>query len=159
MRLRDWPPRRIGWMWAIGLAVQLVAMIVVPQLLGWRYSRPGSDFEEMRTPGFDTAAAPAPRGSAPKPVVMTRTPIGPGDTLVRIGRDSSFLEFRTSGGVVDGSPDVERGIAAVGNALGSVLVTVAEMMIIILFLVFTIPVILAVITLTWAIQRRRRVAE
>jgi hypothetical protein len=156
MRLGDRPPRRIGKMWLIGVGSQLAALFIVPLLLGWELSAPWNDPLDTAPPAaLDTTALADPDASAP-PLTVTRTPTAAGDTLVRIARDSSYLAFRTSGGPVEMSPDVEKGAAGIINAFVSMFDALATLLTGLAIILFLPPLILGAITLAWALQRRRR---
>jgi hypothetical protein len=156
MRFSDWPPRRIGAMWMIGVAVQLLALWIVPPLLGWRHVAPVGIEWKGATP------LPAPSGAETQPgtgMTITRTPLANGDTLVRISRDSSWFELRTMGDTawaIRASPDVERNMAGAGQAFAYGIGKIVEGLTMLLALIFVIPTLLSVVTLAWWIQRRRR---
>lgn len=169
MRLRDWPPRRMGAMWVIGIALQLLLLYVVPPLLGgeWATAEEVEQQRELRRALRRALRRPRPpvaplEADAPtEPEVgITRTPLANGDTLLRISRDSSFLELRLSGDtmrVADASPNVDRAVTSLGRGFTNAFVEIARMVITLLTLLTAIPLILGTITLAWWIQRRRRV--
>lgn len=161
MRFRDWPPRRIAVMWLVGGLLQALALLIVPPLLGWeRVESVAWEVARSDPARPDAPAAPrepitASADSTPPPVlVVTRTEVAPGDTLVRIARDSSWLQFRTRGGPVEMSQDVQQAAKPLGEALASMLVEAGRAAVQVMLLVFTIPAILAATTLAWLILRR-----
>lgn len=155
VRLRDWPPRRIGKMWLIGVAGQLAALFIVPLLLGWELSAPWNDPLDTAPPAALDTAALADLDTSAHPLTITRTPTAAGDTLVRIARDSSYLALRTSGGTVEMSPDVEKGAAALGDAFVSMFDALATLFTVLAVILLVPPLVLGSITLAWALQRRR----
>lgn len=158
MRLRDWPPRRIGKMWLIGIALQVAAVLIVPPLLGWEYAAPHDVDEPLGGAWLPDSATldsiPADTSTVP-PLALTLTALSGGDTVVRIGRDSSFLAFRTSGGTVEASPDVEKAAGAITTAFVGLFDELARLLTVLLIIVAAPTLAMLAVTVTWAVQRRR----
>lgn len=163
MRLRDWPPRRIGKMWLIGFAVQLLALLVVPRLMGFELAWPGEPWPPMDTLAATPPAGPAAQSAAiPDSVALTPVPRPAGDTLLRAGSDSMFLLLRQRGGdtvqFVDASPGMKEGAGQLGTILAGLMADLVRALVVMMVLLFAIPLVFLAVTLTWAVQRRRRPA-
>lgn len=165
MRLRDWPPRRIGLMWVIGIALQLLAILIVPPLLGFEVGDPREPW-----PPAESLAAGAPRDATTRQrpssdtVAVTRE-IGPaGDTVIRFSRDSSFIVVRQEGDTIEllgASQDVKDltdGAGNLGTVLGGIMADIVRAFMVLMVLLLVIPIVLLGVTLTWAVQRRRATA-
>jgi hypothetical protein len=166
MRLRDWPPRRIGLMWVIGICLQLLAILVVPPLLGFEVGDPREPWPPAESPAagasLDTATQETPSSD---PVAVARE-IGPaGDTVIRISRDSSFVVVRQEGDTIEllgASQDVKDnldGAGQLGTVLTGIMADIVRAFVVLMVLLFAIPLVLLGVTLTWAIQRRRAPAR
>lgn len=156
MRFRDWPPRRIGLLWLAGAVMQAIIVVFGLPMLGWE---PADKAEfAMGTSLTDSAELPAihvaPNTTPVRPLRVTRTEIASGDTLVRLARDSSWVQFRTRGGTVQMSPDVERAAGQITKSLTSILLEIGWALLQLLLLTFTVPVLLVATTLAWLILRR-----
>lgn len=160
MRLFNWPPRRIGRLWLIGIGVQVLALLVVPPLLGFRLGLPGDRWPEAETPAvMDTVRRDASDTLPSVPFSVTRVPLASGDTLVRVERDSSFLVVRTDGSApqfVDASADVQQAAGNIGTVFAGILAEIVRDLIVLAVLLLAIPLLLVAITLTWALGRRPR---
>lgn len=163
MRLRDWPARRIGRLWLAGVAVEALLMAVIAST----GEDPGSMPRSLRREGdsataVDTASSETARQwFADAGFTISREALPSGDTLVRISRDSSFVAARVSGdtiSVVEASPDVEQAIGSITTAFVSAMDGLARLLLILAAILLPIPILLVSITLTWAVQRRRRTA-
>jgi hypothetical protein len=164
MRFRDWPPRRIGVMWLIGLAVQLLAILIVPPLLGFEVAAPHEPW-----PDADRITAEAPQ-HVPERVperdprssdslTITREAGPAGDTVTRISLDSSFVVMRRNGDtleVLDASQDVKESARQFGTVFAGIMANLARALIVMMVLLFAIPLVLLVVTLTWVVLQRRR---
>jgi hypothetical protein len=123
MRLRDWPPRRIGRLWLAGIAAEALFIAAL-----WLTGDPPSPRYDRHPFGLDTVAAADSTSVAEmkkaleqQGFTITREPLPSGDTLVRIGRDSSFVAAKVRGDtfqIVAASRDVERAATAFTDAWG-----------------------------------------
>lgn len=153
-RFRDWPPRRIGLMWLIGAVLQGLALFAVPPLLGWEMGPPADAPEPGWLDSMKAVPDNAPDSARVPRVTVTRTEVAPGDTLVRVERDTSWLQFRTNGGDVEMSPDVEQAAERIGGMMTSMIVAMGVAVLQLLLLIFTIPAVLVAVTLAWLAVRR-----
>lgn len=93
--------------------------------------------------------------------ITTREPTPSGDTLVRISRDSSFVVANVSGDtttIVAASPDVERAFGTMADILVAMGEGFERLLLIAAAVLLPVPLLLVSVTLTWAVQRRRRPA-
>jgi hypothetical protein len=161
MRLRDWPARRIRRMWLAGLVAEAL-LIAVLRFTG----EPPTPRPDLRHLGLDTVPAPdsASRAEVEKRLAnrgftITRQPLPSGDTLVRIGRDSSFVAARVGGDsntIVAASPDVERAAGAIVSAWVLAVEGIVKLLLFLAAVLLPIPILLVSVTLVWAVQRRPR---
>lgn len=164
MRLRDWPPRRIGLLWLAGCAAETLLFAVLMS-----FGEPPPPKPDW--PSADTEMAAA-ADSVPTVNVqqflegagftVTREPLPSGDTLVRIGRDSSFVVARVRDGsseVIGASPDAEQAFASIASAFVAGAHGLARLLLIAAAVLLPVPLVLTGLTLTWAVQRRRRAVE
>ncbi len=79
--------------------------------------------------------------------------VAPGDTLVRVEMDTSWVQYRTTGGPLQMSPDVEQAAGQIGQTLEPMLLALGRAVVSVLLLAFTIPTIVIAITLTWLFLR------
>ena len=156
MRLRDWPPRRIGVLWLAGCAVEalLIAALAFTGEPAAPYPRRLADSVFAADTGSAIDAEEMLRNVG---ISVTREPQASGDTLVRITRDSSFAAARVGQDtitVVAASPDVERAIHSIGTAFVAAADGLARLLLLLAAILLPIPILLIAVTLTWAVQRR-----
>jgi hypothetical protein len=164
MRLRDWPARRIGLLWLAGCAAEAL-LFAVPMSFG-EPPPPKPDSLAIDT-GTAAAADSVPTVNLQQFLegagfTVTREPLPSGDTLVRIGRDSSFRVAEVRGdttAIVDASPDVEQAFGVITTAFAASVHGLARLLLIAAAVLLPVPLLLASITLVWAVQRRRRRVE
>jgi hypothetical protein len=160
MRLRDWPPRRIGRLWLAGLAMEALLVAVIAFTGDDPRPMPGPHLGHYDSATADTASGEVVRQSfADAGFTVAREPLASGDTLVRISRDSSFVAARVRGDtipVVAASPDVEQAIGNITTAFVAAMDGLARILLILAAILLPIPVLLISVTLVWAVQRRRR---
>jgi hypothetical protein len=161
IRLRDWPPRRIGRLWLAGFAVEALLVAAL-----WLVGDPPTPLPGRDPFGLDSidAADVMPRAEADKAwadrgFTITRQPLPSGDTLVRIARDSTFITARVAGdsaGIVAASPNVERAAGVMLDAWGTAVKTAIQLLLLLAAVLLPVPILLISITLVWAVQRRPR---
>ncbi|HEU4882159.1 MAG TPA: hypothetical protein VFT45_07940 [Longimicrobium sp.] len=161
MRLRDWPPRRIGRLWLAGIAVEALLIAAL-----WLTSDPPPPRYDRHAFGLDTIpeADSASRAEMKKALedrgfTITRESSPSGDTLVRIGRDSSFVVARVGGDstvIVDASPDLQRAAGVMVDAWATAAGAAVALVIFLAAVLLPIPILLISITLVWAVQRQPR---
>lgn len=159
MRLRDWPPRRIGRMWLGGCVLEALLMAA---LLSTGEPPPRS------YPRLDEAQAAAPvEPSTPEEVdsalgqmgiSVTREQLPSGQTRVQIRRDSTFVVAEVRGDtstIVQASPDVEQAFGVMANAWGAAMEGMMRLLLVVAAVLLPVPILLVSITLAWAVLRRR----
>jgi hypothetical protein len=162
MRLRDWPPRRIGLMWAIGTSLQLLAILVVPPLLGFEVADPREPWPPAESAAAGASLDAVTRETPSSDTVAVTREVGPaGDTVIRISRDSSFVVVRQEGDTIEllgasqDVKDLKDGAGHLGTVFAGIIEDIVRAFMVLMVLLFTIPLVLLGVTLTWAVQRRR----
>lgn len=155
-RFRDWPPRWIAVMWFAGAGLQLLVLLVVPPLLGWKRADSAEFAWDVSQPDsrWENRGLIQPDTLPPRHVSVIRREIAPGDTIVRAEQDSRWIQSRTTGGIVRMSPDVEKAAVPIGEIVAGILGALERALLQLLVLVFTLPAILVATTLTWLVLRR-----
>jgi hypothetical protein len=160
MRLRDWPPRRIGRLWLGGIAVEallIAALRLTSDPPPPRYDRHSFDLDTVA--GVDSTPAEVEKAMADRGFTITREALPSGDTLVRIGRDSSFVAARVGGDsieIVAASREVERAAGFILSAWGATVESAVKLLLFVAAVLLPVPILLVSITLVWAVQRRPR---
>lgn len=161
MRLRDWPPRRIGRLWLAGFAVEALLIAALWLTGDPPAPRPGRDPFGLDTieAADVTSRAEADKALADRGFTITREPLPSGDTLVRIARDSTFITGRVAGdsaGIVAASPNVERAAGAILDAYAASAGLAIALVLFLAAVLLPVPILLISTTLVWAVQRRPR---
>lgn len=166
MRLGDWPPRRIGLMWVIGICLQLLAILVVPPLLGFEVADPREPWPPAESLDADTSGRAAEWKPASSDSIAVTREVGPaGDTVIRISRDTSFVVVRQEGDTIElvgasqDMQDLKEGAGHLGTVFGGIVEDIVRAFMVLMVLLLAIPLVLLGVTLTWAVQRRRAPAR
>lgn len=146
MALRNWPARKLGRAWLLGLilqAVVLAVLFVLGRLLPSQEESPA--FRELRT-HMDSVD----RGLLPPPRELTPEQKG---EVVALLRDSFGITVGRSGDTIriGGPPAFDSAVVAVGRGVGQVM-RAATVMLAAIFL--AIPTALMILTLAWLLARK-----